>query len=56
MAAEALDAGLIVNAVTPTTIRLAPPLLVSDEHMDEAMGLLAAAMAVGEQASGQDQA
>ncbi len=38
--AAALDAGLIVNPVTPTTLRLAPSLLVTDEEMDEAMGIL----------------
>jgi acetylornithine/succinyldiaminopimelate/putrescine aminotransferase len=35
-----LDRGLVVNAVTPTTIRLAPPLLVSDEEIDDALGIL----------------
>ncbi len=42
--AAALDAGLIVNAVTPTTIRLAPPLLVSDDEIDEAVAILAVAL------------
>ncbi len=37
VAAAALDAGLIVNAVTPTALRLAPPLLVSDAEIDEAV-------------------
>ena len=37
----ALAAGLVVNAVTPTAIRLAPPLLVSDDEIDEAMSILA---------------
>ncbi len=41
VAAAALDAGLIVNAVTPTTIRVAPPLLVSDDEIDEAVAILA---------------
>ena len=40
VAADALDAGLIVNAVTPTALRLAPPLLVSDDEIDEAVALL----------------
>jgi acetylornithine/N-succinyldiaminopimelate aminotransferase len=44
----ALDAGLVVNAPRPDTIRLAPPLLVSDEEIDEALALLAGALgAVG---------
>ena len=38
VAADALDAGLVVNAVTPTALRLAPPLLVSDDEIDEAVG------------------
>jgi predicted acetylornithine/succinylornithine family transaminase len=42
--AAALDDGLIVNAVRPTTIRLAPQLLVSDEEIDEALAILARAM------------
>ena len=38
--ARCLRAGLVVNAVTPTTVRLAPSLLVSDEEIDEALGIL----------------
>ncbi|HEX6313051.1 MAG TPA: acetylornithine transaminase [Acidimicrobiia bacterium] len=41
------ERGLIVNAVTPTALRLAPPLLVSDEEIDEAVAILEAALAVG---------
>jgi acetylornithine/N-succinyldiaminopimelate aminotransferase len=37
----ALAHGLVVNNVTPTAIRLAPPLLVSDEEIDEALATLA---------------
>jgi predicted acetylornithine/succinylornithine family transaminase len=40
VADRALDAGLVVNAVTPTAIRLAPPLLVSDDEIDEAVAIL----------------
>jgi acetylornithine/N-succinyldiaminopimelate aminotransferase len=36
-----LSAGLVVNAVTPTALRLAPPLLVSDAEIDEAVTILA---------------
>jgi acetylornithine/N-succinyldiaminopimelate aminotransferase len=43
--ATLLDAGLIVNAVTPTTIRLAPPLTVSDAELDEAVALIAGVLA-----------
>jgi acetylornithine/succinyldiaminopimelate/putrescine aminotransferase len=38
--AAALAAGLVVNAVTPTAVRLAPPLSVSDEEIDEALAIL----------------
>jgi predicted acetylornithine/succinylornithine family transaminase len=37
-----LDRGLIVNAVTPTSLRLAPPITVSDAEIEEAVALLAA--------------
>jgi predicted acetylornithine/succinylornithine family transaminase len=44
----ALARGLVVNAPRPDTIRLAPSLLVSDEHVDEALALLGEALrAVG---------
>ena len=39
------ERGLIVNAVTPTALRLAPPLLVSDDEIDEAVAILRAALA-----------
>jgi acetylornithine/N-succinyldiaminopimelate aminotransferase len=45
VAAAALDAGLIVNAVSPSSLRLAPPLVVSDEELDEAVGILTAVLA-----------
>jgi len=41
----ALDAGLVVNAVTPTSIRLAPPLVVSDAEVDEAVAILGSVLA-----------
>ncbi len=44
--ADALLAeGLIVNAVTPTALRLAPPINVSDGEIDEAVALIAKALA-----------
>lgn len=49
---ELLDRGLIVNAVTPTTIRLLPPITVSDAEVDEAVELIAAV--VGEQLAAQN--
>jgi len=45
VAAAALDAGLVVNAVTPTALRLAPSLLVSEAEMDEAAAILVRAIA-----------
>jgi len=38
--AEALANGLVVNAVSPTALRLAPPLTVSGEEIDEALAIL----------------
>jgi acetylornithine/N-succinyldiaminopimelate aminotransferase len=45
VATEALRRGLIVNAVTPTALRLAPSLLVSDADIDEAVATLAGVLA-----------
>jgi predicted acetylornithine/succinylornithine family transaminase len=42
---QALAAGLITNAVTPTAIRLAPPLTVSGTEIDEALAILGAVLA-----------
>lgn len=44
-ATTALEAGLVVNGVTPTAIRLAPPLLVSDDEIDEAIEILKGVLA-----------
>lgn len=40
VAAALLDAGLVVNAVTDSALRLAPPLLVTDAEIDEAVGII----------------
>jgi predicted acetylornithine/succinylornithine family transaminase len=45
VASRALEAGLVVNAVTPTALRLAPSLLVSGEEMDEAVEILGEVLA-----------
>jgi acetylornithine/N-succinyldiaminopimelate aminotransferase len=45
VAAAALDSGLVVNPVTPTALRLAPSLLVSEAEMDEAVTILDRAIA-----------
>jgi acetylornithine/N-succinyldiaminopimelate aminotransferase len=42
---DALDRGLVVNAVTPSAIRLAPPLLVSDAEIEEALAILGEVLA-----------
>jgi predicted acetylornithine/succinylornithine family transaminase len=41
VAGECLNRGLIVNAVTPTALRLAPPLTVSESEIADAVGILA---------------
>jgi acetylornithine/succinyldiaminopimelate/putrescine aminotransferase len=44
VASRCLDGGLVLNAVTPTALRLAPPLVVTDEEIDEAVAILARAL------------
>jgi acetylornithine aminotransferase len=39
-----LDAGLVVNGVTPTAVRFAPPLNISDAHLDEGVEIFASVM------------
>ena len=41
VAAGCLDAGLVVNAVTPTALRFAPPFTVTDIEIDDAVAILA---------------
>ena len=41
----ALDAGLVLNAPRPDTLRFAPSLLVTDEEIDEAVGILGIVLA-----------
>ncbi|CAN5784350.1 acetylornithine transaminase [soil metagenome] len=43
VAAAALQRGLVVNAVTPSALRLAPSLLVTDDEIAEATEILSAA-------------
>jgi predicted acetylornithine/succinylornithine family transaminase len=45
--ARALAAGLLVNAVRPDAVRVAPPLLVSDAEIDEALAILGRVLAEG---------
>lgn len=44
-ASEALERGLVVNAVTPTTLRLAPSLLVTDDEVAEAVEIISTVLA-----------
>ena len=52
VAAALLERGLVVNAVTPTALRLAPPLTVSDDEIDEAVALIGAVLAEAAAGSG----
>lgn len=45
VAARLLELGAIVNAITPTALRLAPSLLISDDEVDLAVELLGKALA-----------
>ena len=45
VAADLLAAGVVVNAVTPTAIRLAPSLLVTDDEVDLGVSALLASIA-----------
>jgi predicted acetylornithine/succinylornithine family transaminase len=45
VAAAALAVGVIVNPVRPTTLRFAPSLLITDDEIDEAVGVLAGVLA-----------
>jgi acetylornithine/N-succinyldiaminopimelate aminotransferase len=44
VAQRCLEAGLIVNAVTPTALRFAPSLLVTNQEIDEAVAIVAKAV------------
>ncbi|HEX2359761.1 MAG TPA: acetylornithine/succinylornithine family transaminase [Solirubrobacterales bacterium] len=41
---RSLDLGLVVNAPTPDTIRLLPPLVIGERDVDNALGILAEAL------------
>jgi acetylornithine/succinyldiaminopimelate/putrescine aminotransferase len=45
VAAAALDAGLVVNGVTPSALRFAPPLTITDVEIDEAVTTLSEVLA-----------
>jgi 4-aminobutyrate aminotransferase-like enzyme len=44
VAANCLDAGLVVNAVTASALRLAPSLLVTEAEIDEAVAILSSVL------------
>jgi acetylornithine/succinyldiaminopimelate/putrescine aminotransferase len=48
VAQRCLDLGLVVNAVTPSALRFAPSLLVTNAEIDEAVVIVEKALAVGE--------
>jgi predicted acetylornithine/succinylornithine family transaminase len=45
VAAKALEAGLVINGVGPTSLRFAPSLLVSEAEIDEALAILEGVLA-----------
>jgi 4-aminobutyrate aminotransferase-like enzyme len=45
IATACLDRGLIVNGVTDTALRLAPPYIVSKQQIDEAIDIISDALA-----------
>ncbi|WP_419907597.1 acetylornithine/succinylornithine family transaminase [Candidatus Poriferisodalis sp.] len=45
VAAACLDAGLVVNGITPTAVRFAPPLVVSSSEIDEGLSIFAKVLA-----------
>lgn len=49
VASAALQLGVLVNAVTPDAVRLAPPLLISEAEVDRAVDVLAQAVGAGRQ-------
>jgi acetylornithine/succinyldiaminopimelate/putrescine aminotransferase len=44
LAAALLDQGVVVNAVTPTALRLAPSLLISNDEIDHAVAVIGAVL------------
>ena len=47
VAAACLVAGLVVNGISPTAVRFAPPLVVSSEEIDECLEIFAGVLAGG---------
>jgi acetylornithine/N-succinyldiaminopimelate aminotransferase len=55
VAAAALTRGLLVNAVRPDAVRLAPPLLVRDDEIDRALAILEESFASVQRLPGADE-
>jgi acetylornithine aminotransferase len=51
VATACLEAGLVLNAVTPTALRLEPSLLVTDDEIDAAVAILERVLAQNGQPS-----
>ena len=45
IALACLDRGLVLNGITPTALRIAPPYIVTDEQIDEAVAVIASVLA-----------
>ena len=45
VAAKCLEEGLVLNGITPTALRLAPPLIITEEHIAEGIAILATVLA-----------
>jgi predicted acetylornithine/succinylornithine family transaminase len=44
IARSCLDRGLIINGITPTALRLAPPFIITDDQIEEAVGTISAVL------------
>jgi 4-aminobutyrate aminotransferase-like enzyme len=47
IAAACLASGLVLNGITDTALRIAPPITVSEGELDEGVGILATVLAAG---------
>jgi acetylornithine/N-succinyldiaminopimelate aminotransferase len=44
IARACLDRGLILNGITPTALRIAPPFIISDDQLSEGMAVMASVL------------
>ena len=47
IAQACLDRVFVTNGVTPTTLRLTPPFIITDDQIDEAVGIIASVLEEG---------